>query len=109
MLSVVKSHLLFECHLSFSVIASNYRPQRSWGKVIFSEECVKNSVHRLVSGQPPSPGSRHPLPQEADTPPQEQCMLGDTGNKQVVCILLGCILVFFLCFIQFDSYPFKLQ
>ena len=24
----------------------NYRPQRSWGKVIFSEACVKNSVHR---------------------------------------------------------------
>ena len=23
-----------------------YRPQRSWGKVIFSEVCVKNSVHR---------------------------------------------------------------
>ena len=23
-----------------------YRPQRSWGKVIFSEECLKNSVHR---------------------------------------------------------------
>ena len=22
-----------------------YRPQRSWGKVIFSEVCVKNSVH----------------------------------------------------------------
>ena len=22
----------------------NYRPQRSWGKVIFSEACVKNSV-----------------------------------------------------------------
>ena len=22
-----------------------YRPQRSWGKVIFSEACVKNSVH----------------------------------------------------------------
>ena len=23
-----------------------YRPQQSWGKVIFSEVCVKNSVHR---------------------------------------------------------------
>ena len=23
----------------------HYRPQRSWGKVIFSEACVKNSVH----------------------------------------------------------------
>ena len=25
-----------------------YRPQRSWAKVIFSEACVKNSVHRGV-------------------------------------------------------------
>ena len=24
----------------------NYRPQRSWAKVIFSQACVKNSVHR---------------------------------------------------------------
>ena len=24
-----------------------YRSQRSWGKVIFSEACVKNSVHRV--------------------------------------------------------------
>ena len=27
-------------------ILNNYRPQRSWGKVIFSEVCVNNSVHR---------------------------------------------------------------
>ena len=26
-------------------MASYYRPQRSWAKVIFSEACVKNSVH----------------------------------------------------------------
>ena len=25
---------------------SCYRPQQSWGKVTFSEECVKNSVHK---------------------------------------------------------------
>ena len=36
-------------------------------------------------------GSRHPL--GADTH-QEQCMLGDMGNKQAVWILLECILVF---------------
>ena len=29
-------HILLDC----------YRPQRSWGKVIFSEACVNNSVHR---------------------------------------------------------------
>ena len=27
---------------------SSYRPQQSWGKVIFSEACVKNSVYRGV-------------------------------------------------------------
>ena len=27
-----------------------YRPQRGWGKVIFSEACVKNSVYRRVGG-----------------------------------------------------------
>ena len=27
------------------VSITNYRPQRSWGKVIFSEACVNNSVH----------------------------------------------------------------
>ena len=27
-------------------ILNYYRPQRSWGKVIFSVACVKNSVHR---------------------------------------------------------------
>ena len=35
-------------------------------------------------------GSRHPP--EADTPPS-QCMLGDTGNKRAVCILLEYIFV----------------
>ena len=29
----------------------NYRPQRSWGKVIFSEACVKNSVRGGVCGR----------------------------------------------------------
>ena len=49
---------------------NNYCPQRSWGKVIFSEVCVKNSVHI-----------------------REQCMLGDTGSKRPVRNLLECILV----------------
>ena len=31
-----------------------YHPQRSWGKVIFSEVCVKNSVHKggYMAGKP---------------------------------------------------------
>ena len=28
------------------ILTSYYHPQRSWDKVIFSEACVKNSVHR---------------------------------------------------------------
>ena len=40
----------------------NYRPQRIWGKVIFSVACVKNSVHGgVVPGQVPPPGQAHPL------------------------------------------------
>ena len=74
-----------------------YCPQRSWGKVIFSEVCVKNSVHDGGGGvwADKPPGSRNPLeqtPPGADTPeeqtPPEQCMLGDTGNKRAVRILL---------------------
>ena len=33
-----------------------YRPQRSWGKVIFSEACVNNSVHGGSPG--PHPGGQ---------------------------------------------------
>ena len=47
----------------------NYRPQQSWGKVIFSEACVNNSVHRgdglpqcMLGYQTPPPRSKHPLP-----------------------------------------------
>ena len=39
---------------------------------------------------PDTPWSRHPQGQES---PWEQCMLGDTGNKRVVSILLECMLV----------------
>ena len=40
-------------HLVFTLISMTldfhyYRPQRSWGKVILSVVCVKNSVHRGV-------------------------------------------------------------
>ena len=50
-----------------------YHPQRSWAKVIFSEACVNNSVHRGVclracwgTRSRPPPGNRHPPEQ---TPP----------------------------------------
>ena len=41
-------HMMFRIISStriFSNIIYLYRPQRSWGNVIFSEACVKNSVH----------------------------------------------------------------
>ena len=44
-----------------------------------------------------TPRQVHPLGRytpRADTPPPEQCVLGDTGNKRAVRILLECILVF---------------
>ena len=73
--------------------------KRSCGKVIFSVACVKNSVHRggTWAGTPPRqvhhPGQVHP---------PEQCMLGDTGNKRAVRIILQCILVqwVFSCFLR---------
>ena len=83
----------------------NYCLQRSWGKVIFSEACVKNYVHGGGGWYPSmpwavclsacwdTPGTGTP-PQGAGTPlPPEQCMLGDTANKRVVSIILECILV----------------
>ena len=51
-------------------LLSCYRPQRSWGTVIFSEACVKNSVPRRVGlphcmlGYPPGAD----IPPGADTP-----------------------------------------
>ena len=52
-----------------------YRPQQSWGKVIFSVACVKNSVHSGEGSAPLHAGiptwSRHLLEQ---TPPQDQVL-----------------------------------
>ena len=59
----------------------DYRPQRSWAKEIFSQACVKNSVHRgrgqgvclSVCWDTTPPGSRHPRehtpPPRPGTPP----------------------------------------
>ena len=89
-----------------------YHPQWSWGKVIFSEACVKNSVHGGVSailhaGIHPRDQRQTPLPQSRPPPgpdtPWEQTSPGadiphhsacwDMVNKRVVCILLESILV----------------
>ena len=56
-----------------------YRPQRSWAKVIFSQACVKNSVHRgggvclgACWDAPPGAGADPPPEQEQTPPEQEQ-------------------------------------
>ena len=60
--------------------------------VILSTGGGSASVH---AGIPPPPGADTPRrhPPRADTPPPEQCMLGDTVNERAVCILLECNLV----------------
>ena len=101
-------------------ISSFYRPQTKFAKVMSSQVSVYpqgwgGSLPHCMLGytRPPwdqadtpreqtPPGadtpsrSRHPRgtrhPPGADTPPQ--CMLGDTGNKRAVRILLECMLVF---------------
>ena len=94
----VRARYIVVCWHSF---VNFYRPQRSWGKVIFSEACIKNSVHGGgVPGQVPPPAGTPPrqahppgrytpqgrytpragTPPWAGTPPDrytpQQCMLG---------------------------------
>ena len=55
-----------------------YRPQRSWAKVIFSQACVKNSVHRgggclpqcMLGYTPPSRPPKDQTPQRRHPPEQ---------------------------------------
>ena len=82
-------------------LSSYYRPQRSWGKVTFLHVSVilfSGGLCLSACCDTPPTGSRHPpeqTPPREQTPPPEQwqCMLGDTGNKRVVRILLECILI----------------
>ena len=99
-----------------------YRPPTKFAKVMFLHLSVSHSVHGgqylgryPTRDQVHSPSTRYPpgpgTPPGPDTPPPgtrytpwdqvhppdqvppEQCMLGDTGNKRAVRILLECILV----------------
>ena len=103
----------------FYVIFHFYRPQRSWAKVIFSEACVKNSVHRgrvyLVPGVhlvPRGPGPGAWVGKGGTPPPKFKkkiffwfllslgiLPLGSRVkhivNERPVGIVLECILVFF--------------
>ena len=55
-----------------SINITNYRPQRSYVKVMFSQACVKNSVHKGGVADT-NQTSRHPSPpDQADTPPPDQ-------------------------------------
>ena len=81
----------------------NYRPQTKFAKVMFLHVSVCPQEGKTWAGTPPGrytplgrytpwvgtpPGQVHPPGQ---VPPW--CMLGDTGNKRAVRILLKCILV----------------
>ena len=64
-----------------------YRPQRSWGKVIFSQASVI-----LFTGRVCLSACWDTLLPGKETPPAH-CILGDTVYKRAVCILLECTLV----------------
>ena len=82
-------------YYNYCWIMNIYRPQRSWGKVIFSEACVKNSVHGgegvcpIACWDTPPPPSRHPPEQ---TPPGI-VHAERYGQQAGGTILLECILV----------------
>ena len=106
----------FEILRRTHICKASYRPQRSWGKVIFSQACVivfTGGFASVHAGIPPppwtrhtaqtrhTPQTRHPLDQApprpgtplgADTHPA-QSILGDMVNAWVVRILLECNLV----------------
>ena len=68
------------------------------------KQYIKNSVHGGGVGGVPGqvPPGRYTPSGQVHTPP-EQCMLGDTGNKRAVRILLECILVLDVyCLIEFN-------
>ena len=75
-----------ECHVCLDMHI-NYRPQRSWGKVIFSEACVKNSVHggacMVARGHAWLPGGMHSC-QGACMVAQGMCMVAVGGGGCVV-------------------------
>ena len=108
-----QSHILDgDLLLKLSGSRSYYRPQRSWGKVIFSEACVKNSVHRrgvCGRGGVCVAGAGHVW--QGGRAWQGVYMVGEgvhgryyeIVNKRVVRILLECILVFDFEVVSFNS------
>ena len=91
-----------------------YRPQTKFAKVMFFHLSVSHAgMHPPDKRQTPSSrdhrqaphGTRrsHPPRDQRQAPPQEQCMLGDTGNKRAIRILLECILVIILLILEFHE------
>ena len=74
---------------SISCVYLNYRPQRSWAKVIFSQACVKNSVHRgggegvclSACWDTPPQEQTPPNPPELTPPPREQTPPPPRGSR----------------------------
>ena len=77
-----------------TTFCTRYRSQAKFAKVLFLHLSVSHSVHRGVCPSACWDASpvADPTPKE-QTPPPEQCMLGDKGNKQAVRIPLESILV----------------
>ena len=71
-----------------------------WGKVIFSEACLKNSVHKGVSASMHA-GISHPLDHPPGTshppPPRSRACWEIRWNVRAVRILLECIFVVPMC------------
>ena len=99
-------HNFMQFYQGLLIVWFNYRPQRSSGKVIFSQPCVilftgGVGIPACTEADPPRadtpPGTRPPP--GADTPPngpdtpREQSILRDTVNARAVRILLECNLV----------------
>ena len=85
-------------------VANNYRPQTKFAKVMFSQVSVcpqGGCLPHYMLGYTSPPGPVADTPLGADTPQSRhptgadppQWMLGDTGSKRAVRMLLECILV----------------
>ena len=88
-----------KCINNLSNTVYYYRPQRSWGKVIFSQA----SMILFMGGLPQCMLGYHPPPDQAGTSPPEQSILGDTVNERAVCILLECNLVILMFSKKFQN------
>ena len=90
-----------KCTVPFAWVVSSFRTllppaNEVWGKVIFLHLCVilftgggSAWAGTPLAGTHPQAGTHPPW----QVHPREQCMLGDTGYKRAVRILLECILV----------------